>query len=165
METDRDQIVDHVFGDVDVTELGPPFIAITRRWFDASSSDALPSRSLVDPGWVGRLISSSLLMKVEGDDLRHRIVGQQFISYNSGFDPTGKSVRELFATRPVARVLYPEYMRVVSESVPGLISLRYQTVNDTTRHSKILLLPFTDQDPPDKSVAYLLGIFHFDDQV
>lgn len=159
----ENRVVTSTYGDVDATDLGPAFVEIVHRWNAANTTDALPQRSLVDPGWVGRLISSSMLFQVEGDDMRHRVVGQLFISRNGGFDPTGQTVRDLFPTRPVARILYPEYLRVVAEAVPAILSLQYLTVKEVMRYSRVLILPFTDQDPPRRQVSHFLSLYRFED--
>lgn len=164
MEHDQNEVVERAFGDVDATALGSMYVEVFRRWSDAATPVALPPRSIIDPGWVGRLISSSMLFQVEGEDMRHRVVGQHFVNRNGGFDPTGKTLMDLFSTRPVARVLYPEYRRVVADAVPAILSLNYLTVKEFVRHSKILVLPFSDQAQPSRTVTHILSIYRFDDR-
>lgn len=161
MGLNRNEVAARVYGDVDATELGPAYVAIVRRWSDAATPESLPLRSIVDPGWVGRLISSSMLLQIEGEDIRHRVVGQHFVTRNGGFDPTGKTMMDLYPTRPVARLIHPEYMRVVEEAVPAILFLKYLTVKETVRKSQILVLPFTDGKSPGKTVTHLLSIYRF----
>lgn len=162
MRPGDNEITSRQFGQIDPTRLGPDYAKVFRRWADACTEQALTSRSLVDPGWVGRLISSAMLFQIEGDDMRHRIVGQHFLSQNGGFDPTGRTLKDLCETRPVARILYPEYQRVVAEATPAIVSLTYLTVKETIRRCSIMILPLCDRKPADRVVTHLLSVYHFD---
>ncbi len=116
---------------------------------------------MIDPSWLGRLVSSSVVFQVEGDDLRHRICGETFLNRNGRFNPTGTTVGELARTRPVARLLLPLYQRVIRDGVPALIGLRYLTVKQNLRNCDLLVLPFGSREPGEATVGHVLTIYNF----
>lgn len=149
------------FGDLQYTGLTSAYLKAYMDWCEALSPSALPPRSMIGPSWLGRLVSSSLLLEVEGDDLRHRICGELFLNRNGRFNPTGTLLSELAQTRPVARLLQPHYQRVLREAVPARISLRYLNVKQQVRDCEILALPFGVAPAGGKDVAFVLSIYNF----
>ncbi len=159
--TSLDSIRSELFGDLRSADLPPPFAEKYQDWMDAHERVGLPPRSMIDPSWLGRLVSSSVVFQVEGDDLRHRICGEAFLNRNGRFDPTGTTVGELARTRPVARLLLPLYQRVIRDGVPALIGLRYLTVKEHLRNCDLLVLPFGSREPGEAMVGHVLTLYDF----
>lgn len=156
-----DSIRSELFGYLGSAELSPSYEEKYRDWVDAHERSGLPPRSMIDPSWLGRLVSSSVVFQVEGDDLRHRICGETFLNRNGRFNPTGTTVGELARTRPVARLLLPLYQRVIRDGVPALIGLRYLTVKQNLRNCDLLVLPFGSREPGEATVGHVLTIYNF----
>lgn len=157
----RDLIRSAVFGDLKHAGLKSAYAQAYLDWRDAHTPVGLPPRSMIGPSWLGRLVSSSLLLQVEGDDLRHRICGELFLNRNGRFDPTGLLLSDMAKSRPVARLLLPNYQRVLREAVPALIGLRYQNVRQQVRDCDLLVLPFGPSPDGGRDVAFVLSIYHF----
>ena len=159
--TSLNSICSEHFGDLRSADLPPLYAEKYRDWTDAHERTGLPPRSMVDPSWLGRLVSSSVVFQVEGEDLRHRICGETFLDRNGRFDPTGTTVGELARTRPVARLLLPLYQRVIRDGVPALIGLRYLTVKQNLRNCDLLVLPFGSGESGAAMVRHILTIYNF----
>lgn len=159
--TSLDLIRSELFGDLRDADLPPPYAEKYRDWLDAHERAGLPPRSMIDPSWLGRLVSSSVVFQVEGDDLRHRICGEAFLNNNGRFDPTGTKVGDLARTRPVAGLLLPLYQRVIRDGVPALIGLRYLTVKQNLRNCDLLVLPFGSGEPGEALVGHVLTLYKF----
>ncbi len=127
-------------------------------WRSLATEGKFPTRNAIDPLSIPQLLPYILLLDVENDDFRFRLVGEA-INARYGGQIKGYSLTELLDGQILAETL-DEHIRCVGSTAPVFTRNTISTIDsDDRKLYQRLILPLSDNGTDVQSIA---GVMHFE---
>lgn len=155
----------NVSGGVEINpqNLSHPTLAFLRAYWDEKrGARAMPSRADVRPAELKQQLGWLVMLDVVdgGRDFRYRLIGDDVADYFA-WNPTGKTVKEAFATQPKAlrKAVLGIFRCVVAARVPVYARRDAGWARKNIERCEVLHVPLSDDG---ETVNVLLHAFVFD---
>lgn len=127
-------------------------------WQSLRTGEGFPGRNAIDPLSIPELLPYILLLDVEKDDFRFRLVGET-VNRRYGGQIKGHSLTELLEGEILKETL-DEHVRCISSRAPVFTRNTIHTVDtDDMKLYQRLILPLSDKGSEVQSIA---GVMHFE---
>lgn len=127
-------------------------------WRSLATERKFPTRDAIDPLSIPELLPYILLLDVENDDFRFRLVGEA-VNARYGGQIKGYSLTELLEGQILAETL-DEHIRCVGSTAPVFTRNTINTIDsDDRKLYQRLILPLSDNGTDIQSIA---GVMHFE---
>ena len=127
-------------------------------WRSLRDGDGFPGRNAIDPLSIPKLLPYILLLDVEKDDFRFRLVGEA-VNRRYGGQIKSRSLTELLDGQILTETL-DEHVRCIHSHAPVFTCNTIQTIDtDDMKLYQRLILPLSDNGSEVQSIA---GVMHFE---
>lgn len=133
-------------GKVMVGEVEPEdFRRILENWFRQRGDGDVPDQTQIDPFFAPRLAANILLLGVEGDEIRYRIVGEE-VHAALGRRIHGLKVADALGESEYARLILAQFVYSVANRCP-LYSVHFyrRPGDDYSTRALRILMPYRDE--------------------
>ncbi len=133
-------------------------IRMLTYWQSLRTADGFPGRNAIDPLAIPDLLPYILLLDVEKEDFRFRLVGET-VNRRYGGQIKGRSLTELLEGEILTETL-DEHVRCIRARAPVFTRNTVHTIDtDDMKLYQRLLLPLSDKSLEVLSIA---GVMHFE---
>jgi hypothetical protein len=130
-------------------------------WLEKKEDRAMPRREDIDPGEISQLLPHIMVVDVDGDKFRYRMVGSALDGV-IGVNATGRYIDEMMPPGAYANYVIGIFAELMREKVPIYAECEHADLEVEPHATLRLVMPLTD-DGASVSAALVGLVFDADD--